>query len=59
MQLGMVGLGRLGADLARRVMAPGHECVIYDRDPEAVQRLVAEGATDAGSLDELVAELGP
>jgi 6-phosphogluconate dehydrogenase len=57
MQLGMIGLGRMGANLVRRLMRSGHECVVYDVDPEAVRRLEEEGAVAAGSLDDLVARL--
>jgi 6-phosphogluconate dehydrogenase len=59
MQLGMVGLGRMGANLVRRLMRDGHECVVYDVDPEAVKRLAGEGATGAESLDDFVARLEP
>jgi 6-phosphogluconate dehydrogenase len=59
MQLGMVGLGRMGANLVRRLLRAGHECVVYDVTPAAVDALVAEGATGAASLDELVAALTP
>ena len=54
LQLGMVGLGRMGANLVRRLMRDGHSCVAYDVSPDAVARLAAEGATGAGSLQELV-----
>src|SRR6185369_3554357 len=57
MQLGMVGLGRMGANMVRRLMAAGHECVVYDRSPENVAALVKEGATGSSSLDEFVAKL--
>ncbi len=57
MQLGMVGLGRMGANLVRRLMRAGHECVVYDVTPAAVDALVAEGATGATSLDDFVAKL--
>jgi 6-phosphogluconate dehydrogenase len=57
MQLGMVGLGKMGANMVRRLMADEHRCVVYDRSAEAVARLVTEGAKGAGSLDELVAQL--
>jgi 6-phosphogluconate dehydrogenase len=57
MQLGMVGLGRMGANLVRRLMRDGHECVVYDVNAEAVAGLESEGATPAGSLDEFVAKL--
>ena len=45
MQLGMIGLGRMGANMARRLLRGGHDCVVYDVDPEAVARLAKEGAT--------------
>jgi 6-phosphogluconate dehydrogenase len=57
MQLGMVGLGRMGANLARRLMRDGHRCVVYDVNPAAVNELAGEGATGATSLDDLVAKL--
>jgi len=57
MQLGMVGLGRMGSNIVRRLMRAGHECVVYDVDPDAVAALAGEGATGAASLQELVAGL--
>jgi 6-phosphogluconate dehydrogenase len=57
MQISMVGLGRMGANMARRLMQGGHDCVVYDRDPGAVARLVAEGATGAANLAELAQQL--
>ncbi|MGA3024221.1 MAG: phosphogluconate dehydrogenase (NAD(+)-dependent, decarboxylating) [Bryobacteraceae bacterium] len=57
MQIGMVGLGRMGANMARRLMAGGHHCVVYDQATERVLELAAEGAKDASSLDHLVREL--
>jgi 6-phosphogluconate dehydrogenase len=57
MQLGMVGLGRMGSNLVRRLMPAGHDCVIYDVNAETVKELAGEGATAAGSLVELVAAL--
>jgi 6-phosphogluconate dehydrogenase len=57
MQLGMIGLGRMGANMVRRVMADGHECVVYDHTAEPVDELAAEGATPAHSLAELVAAM--
>ncbi len=57
MQLGMVGLGRMGANLVRRLMHGGHECVVYDVNAAAVQNLEGEGATGATSLDDFVARL--
>jgi 6-phosphogluconate dehydrogenase len=59
MQLGMVGLGRMGANLVRRLMRDGHECVVYDVNPAMAEPLVAEGATGASTLDEFVAALRP
>ncbi|HAK55633.1 MAG TPA: 6-phosphogluconate dehydrogenase (decarboxylating), partial [Acidobacteria bacterium] len=57
MQLGMVGLGRMGANMVRRLMAGGHQCVVFDVDSNAVEQMVAEGATGAASLDALVEAL--
>ena len=57
MQLGMVGCGRMGANLVRRLMRAGHECVVYDVNPAMIEPLVAEGATGAETLDEFVAAL--
>jgi 6-phosphogluconate dehydrogenase len=57
MQLAMIGLGRMGANIVRRLMRDGHSCVVYDVSADAVQGLVAEGATGADSLEDLVAKL--
>jgi 6-phosphogluconate dehydrogenase len=57
MQLAMVGLGRMGANMVRRLIAAGHECVVFDVSPDAVQALEAEGATGSTSLDDLVSKL--
>lgn len=57
MQIAMVGLGRMGGNMARRLMRAGHECVVYDRNPEAVAALVAEGAVGAASLSALAEQL--
>src|SRR5436309_890054 len=57
MQLGMVGLGRMGANLVRRLMRDGHECVVFDVNPDAVKELAGDGASGADSLDDLVAKL--
>jgi 6-phosphogluconate dehydrogenase len=57
MQLGMIGLGRMGANLVRRLMRDGHECVVYDQNPDAVQLLSGEGAVGAATLEQLVARL--
>ncbi len=59
MQLGMIGLGRMGANMVRRLMKGGHDCVVYDPIAEAVQSLTNEGATGASSLDDLVRQLTP
>ena len=59
MQLGMVGLGRMGSNLARRLMRAGHECVAFDVDGGKVADLAKEGAVGAGSLDEFVEGLEP
>jgi 6-phosphogluconate dehydrogenase len=57
MQLGMVGLGRMGGNIVRRLMRAEHAAVVYDHNPEAVRGLAGEGATGAQSLEDLVASL--
>jgi 6-phosphogluconate dehydrogenase len=57
MQLGMVGLGRMGANIVRRLMREGHECVVYDVSADAVKALEGEGASGAADLDEFVSKL--
>ena len=57
MELGIVGLGRMGANMARRLMRDGHTIVVYDVNPDAVKELEGEGATGADSLEELAAKL--
>jgi 6-phosphogluconate dehydrogenase len=57
MQLGMIGLGRMGANMVRRLMRGGHECVVFDLNADSVKALASEGATGAESLDEFVAKL--
>jgi 6-phosphogluconate dehydrogenase len=57
MQLGMIGLGRMGANLVRRLMRDGHRCVVYDVNATAVQELAGEGAEGSGSLEEFVSKL--
>jgi 6-phosphogluconate dehydrogenase len=57
MQLGMIGLGRMGANMVRRLLKNGHQCVVFDMSPKAVDELVAETATGAGSLADLVGKL--
>ena len=59
MQLGMIGLGRMGANMVRRLMRGGHDCVAFDRSADSVRRLAGEGAAGAASLDELAARLKP
>jgi 6-phosphogluconate dehydrogenase len=57
MQLAMIGLGRMGANIVRRLMKDGHDCVVYDVNQDAVAGLESEGATGAGSLAELASQL--
>jgi len=57
MELGMVGLGRMGANMVRRLLKGEHQCVVYDRSAEAVQAMVNEGAVGAASLAELIAKM--
>jgi 6-phosphogluconate dehydrogenase len=57
MQLGMVGLGRMGSNMVRRLMRAGHTCVVYDRNADAVKKLAADGAIGAESLAEFVQKL--
>jgi 6-phosphogluconate dehydrogenase len=59
MQLGMVGLGRMGSNMVRRLMKAGHECVVYDVNPDAVNALVSEGAVGGHSAEEFVQRLDP
>jgi len=59
MQLGMIGLGRMGANMVKRLIRAGHQCVVFDRSRDAVQGLVKEGATGAASIEEFVAKLTP
>jgi 6-phosphogluconate dehydrogenase len=57
MQIGMIGLGRMGANMARRLMKGGHQCVVYDRNAESVAALAKEGAAGASSLEDVVKKL--
>src|SRR5215470_15269224 len=57
MQLGMIGLGRMGANMVRRLIKKGHECVVFDRSAQAVSDLVKENAVGADSLADLVKKL--
>jgi 6-phosphogluconate dehydrogenase len=59
MQVGMIGLGRMGANMVRRLMRNGHECVVHDVSPEAIAGLEAEGSVGAESMEEFVAKLAP
>jgi 6-phosphogluconate dehydrogenase len=59
MQLGMIGLGRMGGNIIRRLMKQGHTAVVYDKDPKAVAALAAEGADGAATLEDFVARLTP
>ena len=59
MQLGMIGLGRMGSNMVRRLQRRGQACVVYDVHPEAAATLTAEGATGAASLEEFVGKLKP
>jgi len=57
MQIGMIGLGRMGANMVRRLQRAGHQCVVFDRSSEAVQALAKEGATPASSMQDFLAKL--
>ena len=57
MQLGMIGLGRMGANMVRRLMNGGHSCVVFDRSPQAISELVKEKASGAKSLVDLAKQL--
>ena len=57
MQLGMIGLGRMGANMVRRLMKDGHECVVYNRSPGPVKAMAEEGAIGASDLDDFIAKL--
>jgi len=57
MELGMIGLGRMGANMVRRLLKHEHRCIVYDRSVEAVQALVKEGAVGSASLKEFVGQL--
>ena len=57
MELGMIGLGRMGTNMVRRLMKAGHHCVVYDIHPEPVQALVKKKAVGAASLEDFVRKL--
>src|SRR5262245_33050907 len=59
MELGMIGLGRMGANVVRRLIKAGHRCVVYDVHPEAAAALAKEGAVPAATLDEFVKTMSP
>ena len=59
MQLGMIGLGRMGSNMVRRLMRDGHDCVVYDRDREAVAKMAAEGAHGATATADFINALKP
>ena len=59
MQLGMIGLGRMGANMVRRLIQAGHDCVVFDLNPESVKGLAAEGAVGSETLENFVAKLKP
>ncbi|HWQ33691.1 MAG TPA: decarboxylating 6-phosphogluconate dehydrogenase [Blastocatellia bacterium] len=59
MQLGMIGLGRMGGNMVRRLMKGGHDCVAFDLNADNVRQIAAEGATGANSLDDFVSTLKP
>src|SRR5439155_2576250 len=57
MQLGMIGLGRMGANMVRRLMRGGHECVVFDLSADNVKLLADEGATGSNSIDDFISKL--
>ena len=59
MQIGMIGLGRMGANMVRRLQRGGHQCIVYDRDARSVEMLAGEGAVGAASLEDFVTKLAP
>ena len=57
MQLGMIGLGHMGANMVRRLIRNGHRCVVFDRSPEAINELLADCAIEAASVADFVSKL--
>ena len=57
MQIGMIGLGRMGANMVRRLIKGGHQCVVFDRSPKTVEQLVEENAVGSSSLADFVKKL--
>jgi len=58
MQIGIIGLGRMGGNIARRLMKAGHQCVVFDANAKPREKLAEEGATAVGSLEKMVNALG-
>jgi 6-phosphogluconate dehydrogenase len=59
MQLGMIGLGRMGANIVRRLIRGGHECVVFDVNPDVVAQIESEGAVGSTSLADFASKLKP
>jgi 6-phosphogluconate dehydrogenase len=59
MQIAIIGLGRMGANITRRLMRAGHQCIVYDVQPQSVKQLVGEGAVGAKSMQDVTAKLSP
>ena len=59
MQVGMIGLGRMGMNMARRLLTENHQVIVYNRTQEKVEQMVKEGAIGSASLEELVQKLSP
>jgi len=59
MQLGMIGLGRMGASMVNRLLQGGHECVVFDMNPDSVKDVANKGTTGAASLEDFMARLKP
>ena len=59
MQIGMIGLGRMGANMVRRLIGGGHECVVFDRNQESVEKLAGKGVIGSASLEDFTAKLKP
>jgi 6-phosphogluconate dehydrogenase len=59
MQMGMVGLGRMGVNMTRRLLRGGHNIVVFDLDPKNIKQLASEGAAGSSSLEDFVAKLTP
>ena len=57
MQLGMIGLGRMGANIVRRLLRDGHDCVVFDVNPASVQNLTGDGPVGAATLEDFVTKL--